>query len=81
MSDCRWCDNCESPYPTTDNDARRIQIEEPVMEGNIRRGSVTIERDQCGKCMRAQRRAQEERKREIRTAEIRAAATVAHLDH
>lgn len=59
MSECKWCDSCDTPYSELDPDARAIQIQEPDMINGVRRGVITVERHHCGRCMReqAQRRA------------------------
>lgn len=63
MSECRWCDTCQKPFSALDDDARRINIEEPEIIGGIRRGTVTVQRDQCGGCMRELNRRSAEARR------------------
>jgi len=81
VSDCRWCNRCNSPFSTDDPDARKFGVEEPVMQDNIKRGTVTIERDACGRCMRAERRAAEESRLALEAQERGDAPTVVHAEH
>lgn len=75
MSECRWCDECDSPFSAIDEHARRINIEEPEVVNGVRRGIVTVQRDNCGRCMR--KREARRRAVDAERAELLAAPTIA----
>ena len=62
MSECKWCDSCDTPYSELDLDARAIQIHEPDVDRNgVKRGVITVERHRCGRCMREEKARREQR--------------------
>ena len=65
MSECKWCDVCDTPYPDSDLDARAIQEHVPEIVNGVKRGHVAIERHQCGNCTRKQNAQREARRAAI----------------
>lgn len=65
MSECKWCDTCHTPYSDADLDSQAIQVQVPEVINGIKRNIMTVERHQCGRCVRNQQRQQEARRREL----------------
>ena len=62
MSECKWCDECNQPFPDSDVDSRALQVPVPKIENGVKVGiSHTIERHQCGRCVRAEAKRAERR--------------------
>lgn len=70
MSECKWCDQCDRPYPDSDVDAQAMQVQVPEIINGIKRNVITIERHQCGDCTRriADQRAQRAQRRALTEA-------------
>ena len=69
MSECKWCDRCDSPFRSNDPDAFSYQQEVPKLIGGVKVGvEATIQKDQCGDCTRIST-ADAERRRAISAGE------------
>lgn len=56
MSECRWCDSCDKPYPDSDVDSQAMSVPVPKIENGVKVGiSHTVERHRCGDCVRGER--------------------------
>ena len=69
MSECKWCDRCDSPFRASDPDAFSYQQEIPKLVGGVKVGvEASIQKDQCGDCTRSSN-AVAERRRAISAGE------------
>ena len=52
VSQCFWCDDCQSACSDLDPDFRSMQMNIPRMENGVKIGMVGVERHRCGSCTR-----------------------------
>lgn len=63
MSECKWCDTHEGAYPDSDPDSRAMSVPVPKLENGVKVGiAYTVERHQCGDCVRTEQATIEKRR-------------------